>query len=160
MGFRTQKRKGSLTVWEQISTQFCDVTLLSSLLWLVCCLRSHPGDASTLRRPDGHRAHVMNPQLAQVFHQTLGRSALSFYAFPEPRGLTPTGRRPDHALKERWCRSPRPCLTKISPVFVRLSLVSVDMNQRKLWEIKGTEEPGMLQSMESQRVGYDLATEQ
>ena len=28
------------------------------------------------------------------------------------------------------------------------------------WEIPWTEEPGGLQSMESQRVGYDLATEQ
>ena len=28
------------------------------------------------------------------------------------------------------------------------------------WRIPGTEEPGGLQSMESQRVGHDLATEQ
>ena len=28
------------------------------------------------------------------------------------------------------------------------------------WEIPQTEEPGMLQSMESKRVGHDLATQQ
>ena len=30
----------------------------------------------------------------------------------------------------------------------------------RAWEIPGTEEPGGLQSMELQRVGYDLATKQ
>ena len=34
------------------------------------------------------------------------------------------------------------------------------MNLGKLWEIVETEEPGMLQSMGSQRVGHDLSTEQ
>ena len=34
---------------------------------------------------------------------------------------------------------------------------SVDMNLSKLWE---TEEPGILQSIGSQRVGHDLLTEQ
>ena len=37
---------------------------------------------------------------------------------------------------------------------------SVDMNLSKLWEWWRTEEPGVLQSMRSQRVGHDLATEQ
>ena len=39
---------------------------------------------------------------------------------------------------------------------------SIDMNLSKLWEIVDdwmTEEPGALQSMALQRVGYDLATE-
>ena len=35
---------------------------------------------------------------------------------------------------------------------------SVDMKLSKLWEWR-TEEPGVLQSMGSQRVGHDLATE-
>ena len=34
---------------------------------------------------------------------------------------------------------------------------SMDMNLSKLWE---TEEPGILQSIGSQRVGHDLLTEQ
>ena len=34
------------------------------------------------------------------------------------------------------------------------------MNLNKLWEIVETEEPGVLQSMGSQRVGHDLPTEQ
>ena len=37
---------------------------------------------------------------------------------------------------------------------------SMDRSLSKFWEIWRTEEPAMLQSMESQRVGYDLATEQ
>ena len=37
---------------------------------------------------------------------------------------------------------------------------TVDMNLSKLWEQWRTEEPGMLQSMGSQRVGHDLVTEQ
>ena len=36
---------------------------------------------------------------------------------------------------------------------------STDVNLSKLWEIVRTEEPGMLQSMGSQRVVHDLATE-
>ena len=37
---------------------------------------------------------------------------------------------------------------------------SMDMNLSKLWEIMKDEEPGMLQSMASQRTGHELATEQ
>ena len=37
---------------------------------------------------------------------------------------------------------------------------SMDMSLSKLWEIVKDREPGMLQSMESQRVRHDLATEQ
>ena len=38
---------------------------------------------------------------------------------------------------------------------------SMDMNLSKLWEIvKGREKPGVLQSMESRRVGHDSATEE
>ena len=37
---------------------------------------------------------------------------------------------------------------------------SMDMNLSKLWEIVKDKELGLLQSMESQRVGHDLATEQ
>jgi len=36
----------------------------------------------------------------------------------------------------------------------------MDMNLSKLWEIVKDKELGLLQSMESQRVGHDLATEQ
>ena len=36
---------------------------------------------------------------------------------------------------------------------------AMDMNLGKLWEI-GTERPGMLQSIGSQRVGHDWETEQ
>lgn len=71
---------------------WCYFTVIS-FLWLVCCMRSYPGKAFTLRRPDGHRAHAVNLQLAQVFHWALGRSALSFYASPESRALTPMGSR-------------------------------------------------------------------
>ena len=37
---------------------------------------------------------------------------------------------------------------------------SMDMNLGKLWEIVRNKKPGMLPSMGSQRVGYNLATEQ
>ena len=37
---------------------------------------------------------------------------------------------------------------------------SMDMNLGKLWEIVSNKKPGMLPSMGSQRVGYNLATEQ
>ena len=37
---------------------------------------------------------------------------------------------------------------------------SVDMSLNKLWEIVKTGKPGVLQSMESQRVRHDLVTEQ
>ena len=37
---------------------------------------------------------------------------------------------------------------------------SVDVNLSKLWEMVKGGEPGMLQSMESQRVGHDLVTGQ
>ena len=37
---------------------------------------------------------------------------------------------------------------------------SVDVSLSKLWEIVKRRKPGMLQSMGSQRVGHDLATEQ
>ena len=37
---------------------------------------------------------------------------------------------------------------------------ALDMNLGKLQEIVRTERPGMLQSMESQRVGHDCVTEQ
>ena len=38
---------------------------------------------------------------------------------------------------------------------------SVDVNLSKLWKIKWrTEKPGVLQFMESQRVGHDLVSEQ
>ena len=37
---------------------------------------------------------------------------------------------------------------------------SMDMNLSKLWETVKTGKPGRLQSMESQRVGHNLATEQ
>ena len=37
---------------------------------------------------------------------------------------------------------------------------SMDMNLSKLWEIVKDREPGVLQSMGSQRVRHDLATEQ
>ena len=37
---------------------------------------------------------------------------------------------------------------------------SMDINLSKLWEIVRTEEPDMLQSMESHRAGHNLATEQ
>ena len=37
---------------------------------------------------------------------------------------------------------------------------SMDMNLSKLWETVKDKEPGLLQSMESQRVGHDSATEQ
>ena len=37
---------------------------------------------------------------------------------------------------------------------------SMDMSLSKLWEIVKDREPGMLQSMGSQKVVYDLATEQ
>ena len=43
---------------------------------------------------------------------------------------------------------------------VRCITNSMDMNLRKLWEMWETEEPGMLQSMGSQRAEYDLVTEQ
>ena len=36
---------------------------------------------------------------------------------------------------------------------------SMEMNLGKLWEMGGTGKPGVLQSMGSQRVGHDLATE-
>ena len=36
----------------------------------------------------------------------------------------------------------------------------MDMNLGKPWEMGGTEKPGMLQSMGSQRVGHDWANEQ
>ena len=37
---------------------------------------------------------------------------------------------------------------------------SMDMSLSKLWEIVKDREPGVLQSMGSQRVEHDLATEQ
>ena len=37
---------------------------------------------------------------------------------------------------------------------------SVDMNFSKLWNIMKDRKPGRLQSMESQRAGHDLVTEQ
>ena len=37
---------------------------------------------------------------------------------------------------------------------------SVDMNLSKLWETVKDGEPGVLQSMGSQRIGHELATEQ
>ena len=37
---------------------------------------------------------------------------------------------------------------------------SMDMSSSKLWEIVKYRDPGVLQSMGSQRVGQDLATEQ
>ena len=37
---------------------------------------------------------------------------------------------------------------------------SMDLNLSKFWERWRTEEPGMLQSMRSQRIGHDLETEQ
>ena len=37
---------------------------------------------------------------------------------------------------------------------------SMDMTLSKLWEIRRSGKPGVLQSMGSQRVGYDLASEQ
>ena len=37
---------------------------------------------------------------------------------------------------------------------------SMDMSLSKLWVIMDTEEPGVLQSMRSQRMGHYLATEQ
>ena len=37
---------------------------------------------------------------------------------------------------------------------------SMDMSLSKLWELVKTGEPGLLQSMGSQRVGYGLATKQ
>ena len=37
---------------------------------------------------------------------------------------------------------------------------SMDMNLSQLWEIAETEEPGVLQSIGSQRVGQDSTTEQ
>ena len=37
---------------------------------------------------------------------------------------------------------------------------SMDMNLSQLWEIAETEEPGVLQSIGSQRVGHDLVTKQ
>ena len=37
---------------------------------------------------------------------------------------------------------------------------SMDMNLSKLWEIVKDGEPGVLQSMGSQRTGHELATEQ
>ena len=37
---------------------------------------------------------------------------------------------------------------------------STDMNLGKLWEIVRDRRPGKLPSMESQRVGYNLVTEQ
>jgi len=37
---------------------------------------------------------------------------------------------------------------------------SIDTNLSKLWEIVEDKEPGMLQSMRSQRARHDLATEQ
>ena len=37
---------------------------------------------------------------------------------------------------------------------------TMDMNPGKLWKMRGTERPGMLQSMGSQKVGHDWATEQ
>ena len=43
---------------------------------------------------------------------------------------------------------------------VRCITNSMDMNLSKLWEMWETEEPGMLQSMGSQRAEYDLVTEQ
>ena len=36
----------------------------------------------------------------------------------------------------------------------------IDVNLSKLWKVVRTEEPDVLQSMGSQRVGHDLATEQ
>ena len=36
----------------------------------------------------------------------------------------------------------------------------MDMNLSRLWEIMKDEEPGVLQSMGSQRTGHELATEQ
>ena len=37
---------------------------------------------------------------------------------------------------------------------------SVDMNLNKLWETVRTEDPGVPQSMESQRIRHNLSTEQ
>ena len=37
---------------------------------------------------------------------------------------------------------------------------SIDMSVNKLWEIVKDRKPGVLQSMASQRVGHNLATEQ
>ena len=37
---------------------------------------------------------------------------------------------------------------------------SMDMKLSQLWEIAETEEPGVLQSIGSQRVGHDLVTKQ
>ena len=37
---------------------------------------------------------------------------------------------------------------------------SMDMNLGKLWEVLKDREPGMLQSLGSQSIGHDLATEQ
>ena len=37
---------------------------------------------------------------------------------------------------------------------------SMDMSLSKLWEMVKDREAGLLQPMESQRVGHDLATEQ
>ena len=37
---------------------------------------------------------------------------------------------------------------------------SMDMSLRKLWELVKDRKPGVLQSMRSQRVGHDSATEQ
>ena len=37
---------------------------------------------------------------------------------------------------------------------------SMDMSLSKLWEIVKDKKPGMLQSMGSQRIRHDLATEQ
>ena len=37
---------------------------------------------------------------------------------------------------------------------------SMDLNLSKLWETVMDKKPGVLQSMGSQRVGHDLATEQ
>ena len=39
-------------------------------------------------------------------------------------------------------------------------LDSIDMSVNKLWEIVKDRKPGVLQSMASQRVGHNLATEQ
>ena len=44
--------------------------------------------------------------------------------------------------------------------FAQQHIYRVDMNVGKLREMGRTEEPGVLQSMESQRVGHDLVTEQ
>ena len=41
-----------------------------------------------------------------------------------------------------------------------IGYVDMDMNLGKLWDILRAGRPGVLQSMESQRVGYDLATKQ